>query len=155
MTVTVNGEPFPPPDETNPWTRATIGAVLDAVTRHRRIPVRFEVHETDGSTFTEIIPAGHGTSEPPAPGPVSPDPVNRDAAITEGGKSADAADLIEFSVDGFVGGEEIAVAVVVAVTAAGPDGTAQLRLEPAVLHGGHEVVLYGWISGNAAVRRRS
>ncbi len=154
LSVTVDGEPFPPSDPAGPWTRATMGELLDAVTRNRRIPVRFEVHETDGSTFTDIIPAHPDIPEPLTPR-TTPATVNPEPGSAEDGKLAENSRLVEVTADGFVPGEEIAVAVVVAASAAGPDGTGHIRLEPTLLCGAHEMVLIGRISGTAALRRPS
>ena len=55
MTVTVDGVPFEPEPFAPPWRREDFAAVLDQLTEQRRSPVRVEVREADGSTFTDII----------------------------------------------------------------------------------------------------
>lgn len=55
MTVIYDGRDFPPPKPDAPWTRARFADLLDAISDHRTRTVRVEVHEFDGSAFTDII----------------------------------------------------------------------------------------------------
>ncbi len=65
--------------------------------------------------------------------------------------------LVEVTGDGFVPGEDIAVAVIVAHTDATGTGAARALLDQrqldALAESPHEVVLYGRISGTTVVRR--
>src|SRR5699024_11992471 len=60
LTVTLDGADFPPPDDEHAWTRKSFGRLLDAATREREVSMRVEVHETDGTSFTDLIPAKIG-----------------------------------------------------------------------------------------------
>ena len=61
LTVTVDQQPhLPPAGEV--WGRSDFGAILDDITEQRRIPVRVDVYESDGSHFTDII---HAHRPPP------------------------------------------------------------------------------------------
>src|SRR5699024_6386690 len=65
LDVPLAGTDVPPP-EGKAWTRSTFGALLDVLTRGRAITVRIEVHESDGSVFTDVIRARRRTApEPP------------------------------------------------------------------------------------------
>lgn len=97
-------------------------------------PLRVEVHEANGTSFTDIItpaPARLRRSEPVG------------IAATKVGEVAGS---------GFVPNEDVAIAVVVAHQVADVDGTARLRLPPALLaaHPGL-VVLMGRTSGTVMV----
>lgn len=114
--------------------RADLEQVLDDIAADLGTPVRVEVHEADGVTFTDIVtpsvPAGRS--------------VGRIKAAT--------TSVGEVTGDGFTPNEEVAVAVVVAHQVASTDGTARLRLPPALLaaHPGL-VVLMGQTSGTVMV----
>src|SRR5699024_8043558 len=71
LDVTVDGAPYPPPQEGVTWTRSTFGVLLDAITADRTIAVRIEVQESDGSAFTDIIRARRRTT--PAPPKIDPE----------------------------------------------------------------------------------
>lgn len=149
LNVTFDGRPFPVADGVEPWTRSTFAGLLDVLTQDRRVPIRLEIHETNGTTFTDIIPTRPDTAPGHAP-PTSP--ASEPPQVT--GRPAQApAGLVDIEGSGFIAGEEVAVAAVVAETAAGPDGTCQLRIESSLLRGAHEVVLIGRVS-RAAVNRR-
>ena len=110
--------------------REDLEKLLDSIAADLGTPVRVEVHEADGVTFTDIV-----TPSAPAARPVGQ---IRPATTSVG----------EVTGDGFIPDEEVAVAVVVAHQVAGNDGTARLRLPPALLaaHPGL-VVLMGQASG--------
>ena len=55
LAVTVDGEPFEPEEFAPPWRRSGFGTLIDAVTGDRRVPVRVEVREVDGTAFTDIM----------------------------------------------------------------------------------------------------
>lgn len=114
--------------------RADLEKVLADVAADLGTPVRVEVHEADGVRFTDIV-----TPHVPAARPVGP----IESATTSVG---------EVTGDGFAPNEEVAVAVVVAHQVANIDGTARLRLPPALLaaHPGL-VVLMGQTSGTVMV----
>lgn len=147
LTATLNAHPVAPPEETDTWRRAMFAQIIDHVTHDRAIPVRVTVHEADGTTFTDILPA----AKRPAPQPeadVKPEPV-------KAGKRRRPADPIEIDGgEGFVAGEDVAVALITAHTDATPDGRVRVLLDPQVVAAvkAGEVVLVGRVSGTIAVR---
>lgn len=154
LDATVDGVAFPPP-ESGAWTRSTFGPLLDAITKDRTIAVRIEVRETDGSVFTDLIharrrtrPESHET-EPEAP-----------SSKQAKSRRKKRPELVEVTGEGFVPGEDVAAAVVVAYTDATVTGHARALLDTGpladlVLDGTGEVVLLGRVSGTAVVRRLS
>jgi len=149
--VTLDGTDVPP-SEGDAWTCSTFGPLLDALTRDRTSTVRIEVHESDGTVFTDIIRARRRAPEPP----------DTDAE-TEGGTQVKASskrrpDLVEVTGEGFVPGEDIAAAVIISHTDATGTGHARALLDRRQLRslpsdGASEVVLFGRISGTIHVRR--
>ena len=143
VAVTVDGirldpEPFAPP-----WRRSSFGQIIDRATDDRTTPARVEVREADGTTFTDIIAAQRRRAPHPTPEPEEPTPRPAFHAV-EG--------------DGFVPGEDVAVAVVTGHTDASGTGTARALIDPGRLGsdaagGVVEVVLVGRISGATIVRR--
>ncbi|EKA61297.1 hypothetical protein B277_08465 [Janibacter hoylei PVAS-1] len=110
VAVTVDGirldpEPFAPP-----WRRSSFGQIIDRATDDRTTPARVEVREADGTTFTDIIAAQRRRAPDPTPDPEKP--ASRPVFQTVEG-------------DGFVPGEDIAVAVVTGHTDASGTGTAR------------------------------
>jgi len=158
LNVTVDGTPFPSPSAGSEWTRGTFGPLLDAVTHDRTVAVRIEVREVDGTVFTDLIRARKPTPPPPDDEPAGPGTQrSRRAKHTT---QHEPPVLIEVTGDGFVPGEDIAVAVIVSHTDATGTGTARALLDrrqlDAVLpegDGAGELVLYGRVSGTIVVRR--
>ena len=147
LTATVDGTPFASPDA-SAWTRATFGPLMDAITNDRTIAVRVEVRENDGSVFTDIL----RTRKPrravaPSETPV---PETRRSRHARRGPR-----LAEVTADGFVPGEDVAVATIVSHTDATGTGEARALIDLDDLPDGtsHEVILFGRISGTLAVRR--
>lgn len=152
LDVTVDGAPYPPP-EGKPWTRAEFGDVLDAVTQGRTVPVRVEVHESDGTVFTDLIrPRRRTASETPQTGAAEPRGKHAKDKLRPG--------LIEVTAEGFVPGEDVVVAVILTHTKAMGTGTAGASLDQAhllsvVAGSAAKVVLHGRASGVTHVRRLS
>lgn len=151
LDVTVDGAPYPPPQEGGTWTRSTFGALLDAITADRTIAVRVEVQESDGSVFTDIIRARRRTTPPPP----KTDPEGQRGKRS---KKAREPRLVEVTADGFVPGEDVAVAAIVSHTDATGTGAARTLLDAGQLgsllrDGTGEVVLFGRVSGATHVRR--
>lgn len=139
LTVTLDSVPFPFPDGV-PWTRSTFGELLDAVTAQRRMPVRVEVQEADGSTFTDIIrPRRPLTSTDPVPTSVS--------------RAAPEAALSEITGAGFIPGEDVAVATVVTTTDAAGTGRVRALIDPRRIGDTGEVILFGRISGTILIQQ--
>ena len=146
LTATVDGTPFPSPDETA-WTRATFGPLMDAITKDRTIAVRVEVRENDGSVFTDIL----RTRKPRRAAAQS----ETSAPETRRSRHARRVPrLAEVTGGGFVPGEDVAVATIVSHTDATGTGEARTLIDLDDLPDGtHEVILLGRISGTLAVRR--
>ena len=138
MTVTVDGVPFEPEPFAPPWRREDFAAVLDQLTEQRRSPVRVEVREADGSTFTDIITPTRRRRTEPKPAPAPEPPV-----------ASAPPELVALHGEGFVPGEDVAVAVVIAHGDAAPDGTMRGLLTPEQVATSptREVILLGRVSG--------
>ncbi|PAK95630.1 hypothetical protein B8X04_07705 [Brevibacterium casei] len=156
LDVTVDGTPFPPPAAGSEWTRGTFGPLLDAITADRTVAVRIEVREVDGTVFTDLIRSRKPTPPPPPDDDVTAPGTRRSRRAKHTGPPA----LVEVSGEGFVPGEDIAVAVIVSHTDATGTGAARALLDQRQLDavlpeadGAGEVVLYGRISGTITVRR--
>ncbi|MBK4120286.1 hypothetical protein JHD97_04525 [Kocuria rhizophila] len=148
LTATLNHHPVAAPEDVGAWRRAMFAQIIDHVTHDRAIPVRVTVHEVDGSTFTDILPAAKRPTTKPDPDP-QPEPMKQP------GRRRRGADPIQVDGgDGFISGEDVAVAVIVAHTDATPDGRVRALLDPAIVAGSKagEGVLVGRVSGPIAVR---
>lgn len=140
MAVTVDGAPHEPEPFAPPWRREDFAAILDQFTDQRRSPVRVEVRETDGTVFTDIITPG---KRRPSPEP------GVEAAVA----ATVAPELTVLHGQGFVPGEDVAIAVIIAHSDAAPDGTTralltgnQLATSPT-----REVILLGRVSGTLTI----
>ena len=148
LAVTVDGEDFPAPEGTRAWSHARFGELLDAVTEDRTRTVRLEVHETDGATFTDIIRSRRRTSTDTDTEAEQPEA----ARSKSSGKQAAAT----VSGEGFLPGEDVAIAAVITDTTANEDGEVETRLprrQRANLRAGAEVLVFGRSSGTTLVRR--
>lgn len=150
LTAAVDGIEHPQPSA-GAWTRATFGPLMDEITKDRTVSVRVEVRECNGGVFTDIIHARKPT--PPARA-AEQDPVPG----TRRGRRAAAPRtlrLMEVDGEGFVPGEDVAVAVIVNHTDATHTGTARALVDLDDLPPGTtgEVILFGRISGTTAIRR--
>lgn len=125
----LDGEPCATDDVLH---RAQLKSFLDGIATEMGMPLRVEVRESDGSTFTDIVPP----AEPSALGQPSPPSLSMGEVLGHG----------------FLPNEDVAVAVVVAHQSANGDGCARLRLPPALLesHPGL-VVLMGRKSGTVVL----
>lgn len=120
-----------------PIERGALGRVLSAIAEDKQSPIRAEVHEADGRVFVDII-------TPPTPGSRFAPP--QDAASQTPAPVTPA--LIEFYGQGFVPGEDVAVAVIVSRTSAARTGFARTLMERGQLPGPvTDVLLFGEISG--------
>ena len=147
LTATVDGTPFASPDAGD-WTRATFGPLMDAITQDRTIAVRVEVRENDGSIFTDIL----RTRKPRR----AVAPSDTPALETRRSRHARRVPrLAEVTAEGFVPGEDVAVATIVSHTDATGTGEARALVDLDDLPEGssREVILLGRISGTFAVRR--
>lgn len=139
VTVTVDGTPYKPEPFAPPWQRGSFGGIIDALTDQRCTPIRVEVREVDGSVFTDIITPARHRGAPPEPVPAAGPEL--------------ALRLVALHGDGFVAGEDVAVAVIVAHGNAGPDGAARCLVTPGELAHSPtgEVALIGRVSGAVAI----
>ncbi|GAA1519319.1 hypothetical protein GCM10009788_24120 [Nocardioides humi] len=143
LTVTTDGQLVEPPP-TGAWTRSRFGELLDLVTLDRTVAVRIEVHESDGSTFTDLI---HTHRRTPAPAEEPPHPNGKHSARRR-------AEPVEVTGDGFLPGEQVLVAFVTTTTTATHSGQATTSIKPTQTRSG-DVVLIGQNSGTVCIRRLS
>ncbi|MFF0710654.1 MULTISPECIES: hypothetical protein [Gordonia] len=147
LTATVDGRLFPSPEETA-WTRATFGSLMDAITKDRTIAIRVEVRESDGSVFTDIL----HTRKPRRAAAL---PESRVPETRRSRHARQMPRLIEITAEGFVPGEDVAVATIISHTDATGTGEARALIDLDDLPEGHshDVILLGRISGTLTVRR--
>ena len=121
LTATVDGTPFASPDA-SAWTRATFGLLMDTITKDRTIAVRVEVRECDGTVFTDILP----TRKPRRAVAPSENPVPETRRSRHARR---APRLAEVTAEGFVPGEDVAVATIVSHTDATGTGEARALID--------------------------
>lgn len=133
LTVLLDREPY---SANGALQRDDLKRVLNEIAADLGTPVRVEVHEADDSTFTDIITP------------------HRQVAVTAPTLERKAlASAFGISSEGFTAGEQVEVCIVVARQIADEDGTAQLRLPPALLAHHPSVVLVGRSSGAVALSK--
>lgn len=144
LSVTVDGTPLNPEPFAPGWVRSDFGRIMDQITEQRRSAVRVEVRESDGTSFTDIITPGTRQRR------TEPQPPDKPAS-----QKRAAAQLVEITADGFIAGEDVGVAVIIAHTDAAHTGQARALLEAAQLAASPtgEVVLIGRVSGNYEIVR--
>ena len=150
MHVTIDGAPLPPENEW-PWSRAEFPQIIDQASEDRSRPVRVEVHEADGTSFTDLLPARPPHRTPPP----EPDPAPEPAAKSR--KHRAGARLIEVTAEGFVPGEDIACCLIASHTEAAPDGHTRALVDlkqatKTLQTGAREVVLIGRVSVHVVTR---
>ncbi len=121
-----------------PLHREDLQRLLGKLATDLDTPIRVEVREADGSTFTDIVTAE--SPEVALPEPLRPGTAAHDQT---------AGQMESMTANGrFLPLEDVAVAVVIARQTASEDGVANLRLPPALLeaHAGR-LVLVGQQSG--------
>lgn len=144
LTVTLDGADYPPPSPTAPWTKDRFGELLDVLTADRTRTIRVEIHEADGSTFTDIIRA----ARTPHPDAANGSPTPRRA------RHRHAPETIEVTGAGFQPGEEATVALVRSTTEATAAGTVRVTLNLGELPaGGADILLVGASSARVVTRR--
>ncbi len=143
MTALLDGQPVTPPVGAGPWRRAGFARIIDHATRERQVPVRVTVHESDGSTFTDILPATRRSRRQPPTAQPEPTTMARRAEPVpiDGGH-------------GFIAGEDVAIALVTSHTDASHHGQVRALLDPTIIAATHaqEVVLIGRVSGTITIR---
>ena len=155
LQVTVDDERLAPPEGVT-WTRSDFGRVLDVVTHERTVPVRIEIRESDGTVFTDLI---HARRRRPALAEQDHTEDRSDSGGSRRGRRrrSRGVDLVEVTGQGFVPGEDVAVAVIIAHIDATTAGEARALLDrdtirPLVSDSVGEVVLIGRVSGTLCVR---
>ncbi len=145
MTVAVDGQAHEPGPFAPPWRRESFADLLDQISSERRCPVRVEVREADGTMFTDIITPARRRQPSPEP---EPEP----AAVAPRPETGGHA-LVAVRGEGFVPGEDVAVAIIVAHSDAALDGTAHGLLTPeqAAQAPTGEVILLGRVSGTLSI----
>lgn len=146
LDATIDGHPLLPPEQAGRWRRTSLPQIIDHASNDRTIPVRIEVHESDGSSFTDLVTARsrRATND----GPAAPETTAQPRRVAHPAlRSIDAV--------GFLPSEGIAVAVIICQAEATTAGEARvlLDLDALPLDSTHEVVLLGRTSGTVAVRR--
>ena len=122
LTVKVDGRPH---DIDRFLTRGDLPRVIRQITTALDTPVRVNVHETDGTTYTDIAAP---SQVPPADPHRDPPPEANDPGLTP--CPPQGCGIIG---DGFQPGEEVAIAYVVARRTAGRDGSAAFTLPPGLM----------------------
>ena len=130
LTVTLDRERY---SADGALRRDDLQSLLSEIAADLGTPIRAEVHEADGATFTDYVLPANPEAEPVA--------ATRKALASAFGISG----------GGFTAGEQVEVCVVVSRQIADADGTTQLRLPPALLAEHPEVVLVGRTSGAVAL----
>lgn len=155
LTVTLDGEPCTADDTLG---RDQLRYMVDTIATDLRSPVRVEVHEHDGTSFTDIItptPEPEGSSEEPAPDTTrvtadAPSPPVH-AVPTRVGPGTVLASVFGIAGEGFTPGEDVEVYVVFARQVADEHGATHMRLPPALLADCGRVALIGRTSGTIAL----
>ena len=117
LIVTLDQQPHLPPAG-QVWGRGDFGAILDDLTEQRRIPVRVDVYESDGSHFTDIIHA-HRPRRAPEPEPDSAAATDEQAAAESPALPTDDSGRLV----GFLPGETVFLAQITEEVAADENGT--------------------------------
>ena len=144
LNVTLDGAEYPPPSPTAPWTKGRFGELLDVLTADRTRTIRVEIHESDGSAFTDIIRA----ARTPHPVPAAQSPAPRRARHRHAPETAEVAGA------GFQPGEEVTVALVRSAVEATAAGTVRVTLDLGELPSrGADVLLVGTTSARIVTRR--
>lgn len=132
VVLTVNGRRLPSATA----SRSELGRVIAELVDQLGGPTRVEIHELDGNVWADILtprrPTVTGAESPRTPAP----------------------DLVELTSDGFVPGEDVAIALILRHTSASGHGTARALLDRAETAGeAGEVILLGRISGTTSIQR--
>lgn len=154
IAATCDGQVLEPPAGGPPWQRGQLPQIIDLASIDRTRPVRVQVREADGTVFTDLIPARthrtkHDTTR------TAPKAVPKSAPR---GHESVPSGAVTVGGEGFVPGENVAVAVITGHTTATDTGAATATLHAACGAGMTgdgapvEVVLFGRVSGTIIVR---
>ncbi|WP_336629849.1 MULTISPECIES: hypothetical protein [unclassified Microbacterium] len=151
--VTVDGAPYLPAEFAPPWRRASFPHIVDAISDQRPgQTLRVDVVETDGRVITDyrVPPKPRRTAPTPAPTPLpTQQHVSQTVEPPQVSSEPVQSRLAEFAGSGFMPGEDVAVAIVIAHTETGPDGISRALVDARYLDHAptREVILLGRISG--------
>lgn len=150
LSVAVDGQQLDSPTFAPRWQRHSFAQVISQVIEQRHSPVRVVINEQDGSVYTDIVTQpilGTLATEPgeePEPAPV---------AVAEPSAGIPAHFLAVHGDEGFIPGEQVAVAIIIRHTDAQSEGSARSLIEPGLLDLSptREVILLGRMSGTCIV----
>lgn len=146
MAVLVNGEAYAPPPHAPAWRRESYSMILDAITAQLGQPVKVVVTECDGTVYTDIVFPRRRTTAP-AEVPAQPTLPSQSQHATR------ATPPVSVTGSGFLAGEEVAVAPIVAHCGAAPDGQVNALIPQGHVSGVQELALIGRISGTIQLVR--
>lgn len=146
LTTTLDGAPLTPPEWAPPWRRESFPQIIDQASNDRTRPIRVEVREADGSVFTDLITARPRRALP------EPEPT------VEAKPTPGLPMFQQVEGDGFVPGEDVAVAIITGHTDAAHTGIAHALIDPTnpipdQMTAHVEVLLLGRVSGVTVIRR--
>ena len=142
LVLTVNGDKA----TTEVIERDRVGARLTELMTEFASPTRVEVHDDDGTVHADIL-------QPP---PKPQEPETEDGPDAEESSEPESSpELIELGGEGFIPGEEVAVAVLLRYGSASEDGHARVVVnrEDIAVPNAAEVMLFGRVSSTTVVRR--
>ncbi|MDQ1128999.1 hypothetical protein [Microbacterium sp. SORGH_AS_0888] len=137
LIATVNGDRI----NATPIARTEVHTAVTELVAHLGAPTRVEVRELDGTVYADIL-------TPPAQAADG-----RAASEPDTARRA-APELVEFAGDGYVAGEDVAIAVILRHTSADHTGHARALLDRAELaDASGELILLGRISETLSIHR--
>lgn len=154
IAATCDGQVLEPPAGGPPWQRDRLPQIIDLASCERTRPVRLQVREADGTVFTDLIPARTKRTTCAAPQAA---PKATPKAAPRGHEPVPAG-AVTVSGEGFVPGEQVAVAIITGQATATDTGAATAMLTAARGAGMKtgsvpvEVVLFGRVSGTIIVQ---
>jgi len=147
LSVAVDGQQLDSPTFAPRWQRHSFAQVIGQVIEQRHSPVRVVINEQDGSVYTDIVTQ-------PILGTLATEPGEEPAPVTAESSAGISAHLLAVHGDeGFIPGEQVAVAIIIRHTDAQSEGSARSLIEPGLLDLSptREVILLGRMSGTCIV----
>jgi hypothetical protein len=155
LTVELRGSPYALPD-TGMGRRDQMGHLLDHFCQLLGVPFQARVVEADGTVHQGWVPDQRAAElAPPAPKAAAQPGYDGRHVAAPPAADGGAGEPVLVGGEGFIPGEQVAFAVVVAETAAQPDGTALIELPTGYIRElpCGEIALIGRVSGTLAVRQ--
>ena len=147
LSVAVDGQPLDSPAFAPLWQRHSFAQVISQVIEQRHSPVHLVINEQDGSVYTDIVTQ-------PILGTLATEPGEEPAPETAEPSAGISAHLLAVHGDeGFIPGEQVAVAIIIRHTDAQSEGSARSLIEPGLLDLSptREVILLGCMSGTCII----